>query len=88
MDASIKCKQLGLTILRAIKNLQISIQGIQKKNSTCGGYDGPRAFAKRGPLTQLEKTPGTLTPPLHRGGRRAGTTFHMLWRVGKRGEFF
>jgi len=27
MDASIKCKQLGLTILRAIKNLQISIQG-------------------------------------------------------------
>jgi len=89
MDASIKCKQLGLTILRAIKNLQISIQGIQKKkNSTCGGYDGPRAFAKRGPLTQLEKTPGTLTPPLHRGGRRAGTTFHMLWRVGKRGDFF
>jgi len=88
MDASIKCKQLGLTILRAIKNLQISIQGIQKKNSTCGGYDGPRAFAKRGPLTQLEKTPGTLTPPLHRGGRRAGTTFHMLWHVGKRGDFF
>jgi len=27
MDASIKCKQLGLTILWAIKNLQISIQG-------------------------------------------------------------
>ena len=95
MDASIKSKQLGLTILRAIKNLQISIQGelsfqkiFKKKNSTCGGYDGPRAFAKRGPLTQLEKTPGTLTPPLHRGGRRAGTTFHMLWRVGKQGDFF
>jgi len=98
MDASIKCKQLGLTILRAIKNLQISIQGIQKKNSTCGGYDGPRAFAKRGPLTQLEKTPGTLTPPLHRCvvtrtiarvrvGRWAGITFHVLWRVGKRGDF-
>jgi len=34
MDASIKCKQLGLTILRAIKNLQISIQGIQKKKKT------------------------------------------------------
>jgi len=33
MDASIKCKQLGLTILRAIKNLQISIQGIQKKKT-------------------------------------------------------
>jgi len=73
MDASIKCKQLGLSILRAIKNLQISIQGIQKKkNSTCGGYDGPRAFAKRGPLTQLEKTPGTLTPPYTEGAGGPG----------------
>jgi len=37
MDASIKCKQLGLTILRAIKNLQISIQGIQKKTQPAEG---------------------------------------------------
>jgi len=78
------------------KETAASIEGIMRfLNSTCGGYDSPRAFAKRRPLTQVEKPPNpcprgavTCTIARVRAGRRARNTFHMLWHVGKRGDFF
>jgi hypothetical protein len=33
-----------------------------KKNLACRRYDGPQIFAKRRPLTQVEKTPEPLPP--------------------------
>jgi len=62
------------------KETAASIEGIMCfLNSTCGGYDSPRAFAKRRPLTQVEKTP----QPLPQGCRNL---YHCPCESGPAGQ--
>jgi hypothetical protein len=66
----------------------------KKKNLTCGGYDGPRAFYKKKDdlLTQIEKTPEPPPPSWRSGIRcpvRTGPGRSSLWLMGTgEGIFF